>query len=166
MDGNPAPPESASAQVTVLNPATALTESASASTVRTGNAVTFTYKETNTGSDPLNGVTVTGSSCGPATLVSSTNSDTTLLDPGATWTFTCTETLTNTTTSPVIVTDNASVTGTDTADGNAGPAESASATVTVGNPATSLAESVSQAVVRSGTPSPSPTRRPTRAQTP
>ena len=104
--GAPATETSNQAVVTVTNPATTLTETASVSTVRTGGSVTFTYKEKNTGSDALSAVTVTGSSCGAATFVSSSDTVTTRLDPGATWTFTCTETLTNTTTSPVTITDN------------------------------------------------------------
>ncbi len=120
--------------------------------VRTGNPVTFTYKETNSGSDPLSGVTVTGSSCGSATFVSSSDGVTTVLDPGATWTFTCTETLSNSATTVKTVTDTASVTGTDTTDGNPGPAETAQASVTVLNPKTSLSETVSPGIVRTGKP--------------
>jgi hypothetical protein len=136
----------------VLNPETSLSETDSPTTVRTGNPVTFTYKETNTGSDPFSGVTVTGSSCGAATLVGSSDGNTTTLDPGATWTFTCTETLTNTGTTVKTVTDTASVTGTDTTDGYPGPAETAHASVMVLNPETSLSETASPSSVPVGTP--------------
>src|SRR6202034_278028 len=128
VDGLAAPPESNQAVVTVTNPTTSLTETVSGSPVRTGTSVTFTYKETNTGTDPLKWVAVSGSFCGTATFVSSTNSDTTDLDPGQTWTFTCSKVVTAT------VTDNASATGTATVDGLPAPPESASASVTVTNP--------------------------------
>ena len=51
-DGNPAPTETASASVKVINPATSLSETASASSVPVGTPVTFTYKETTP--DPRN----------------------------------------------------------------------------------------------------------------
>ena len=108
---------------------TQLSESASASTVTSGTAVTFTYQETNTGAAPITGVTVTGSSCGPATLDMSSDGNTTVLHPGATWTFTCTETLTNTGSTTVTVTDVATATG--TANGKAAPPETAQAKVKV-----------------------------------
>ena len=149
-DGQPAPPETASASVTVTNPMTTLSESADASLVRTGTSVTFTYLEKNTGVDPLTGVTVTGSSCGAATFVNSSDGVTTTLDPAATWTFTCTETLTDTGTSALTVTDNATAKGTDTVDNSAAPVETAKASVKVINPATSLTESASANTVRAG----------------
>ena len=151
-DGNPGPAETAQASVMVLNPATSLTETASPTLVRTGSPVTFTYKEKNTGSDPFSGVTVTGSSCGAATFVSSSDGNTTVLNPGATWTFTCTETLTNSSTTVKTVTDTASVTGTDVTDGNPGPSETAQASVTVLNPATLLTETANPTSVPVGTP--------------
>ena len=145
VDGLAAPTETASASVTVTNPTTSLTETVSASPVRTGTSVTFTYKETNTGTDALKSVTVTGSFCGAATFVSSSNGDTTLLDPGATWTFACSKVVT------AAVTDNATANDTDNVDGLAAPTETASASVTVTNPTTSLTETVSPAPVRTGT---------------
>ena len=153
VDGLAAPTETASASVTVTDPTTTLTETVGpASTVRTGTPVTFTYNETNTGSDPMSAVTVTGSFCGAASFVSSSDGDTTTLDPGATWTFTCTKTVTDTTSGPVTVTDNATATGTDTADGTAAPIETASASVTVTNPSTTLTETASPSSVTDGTP--------------
>jgi uncharacterized repeat protein (TIGR01451 family) len=108
---------------------TSLSESASAKTVNSGTSVTFTYNEKNTGTVPITSVTVTGSSCGPATFVTSSDSNTTTLDTGATWTFTCTETLTNTGTTTITVTDSATATG--MANGTAAPPETASASVKV-----------------------------------
>ena len=150
--GAPATEDSNAVAVTVTNPETSLAETASSSLVRTGTLVTFTYKETNTGSDKLSGVTVTGSFCGAATFTTSSNGDTTTLDPGATWTFTCSKVVTNSSSSVVTVTDNATVTGTDVVDGLPGPAETATASVKVINPATNLVETASAASVPVGTP--------------
>jgi len=115
--------------VTSLTVKTSLTEAPSASTVTSGTPVTFTYGESNTGTAPITNVTVTGSSCGQATLITSSDGNTTTLDPGATWTFTCTETLSNTGSSTITVTDTATATG--TANGAAAPPETAQAKVKV-----------------------------------
>jgi len=96
---------------------------ASAATVVSGTAVTFTYTETNTGTVPITGVTVTGSSCGPATFVSSSDGNTTTLDPGAIWIYTCTETLINTGTKTITVSDQGTATGTNAITGAAAPLE-------------------------------------------
>ena len=108
---------------------TMLSETASPTTVASGSPVTFTYVEKNTGTAPITDVTVTGSSCGPATFVSSSDGDTTTLDPGASWTFSCTEVPTNTGTATVTVTDAATATG--VANGVATAPETASAKVKV-----------------------------------
>ena len=108
---------------------TSLSETPSATTVTSGTPVTFTYDESNTGTAPITNVTVTGSSCGQATLITSSDGNTKTLDPGATWTFTCTETLSNTNSSTITVTDVATATG--TANGTAAPPETAQAKVKV-----------------------------------
>jgi uncharacterized repeat protein (TIGR01451 family) len=125
---------SASAVVTVtvsVPPATKLKESVNATIVNSGTLVTFTYKEKNIGKVGITGVTVTGSSCGPATFVSSSNLDSTTLDPGATWIFRCKEVVTNAGTATVTITDTATATGTDAVTGGAAPPETASASVQV-----------------------------------
>jgi hypothetical protein len=129
VDGKAAPPETASATVTLSHVATTLTESASTQTQGSWTTITFTYKETNTGSDPISGVKVTGSYCGTATFVSSSNGDTKTLDPGATWTYTCSKKVSSQENGPSSVTDNATATGTDTVTGQAAPPETASVTV-------------------------------------
>ena len=125
---------SASAVVTVtvsVPPATKLKESVNATIVNSGTLVTFTYKEKNIGKVGITGVTVTGSSCGPATFVSSSNLDSTTLDPGATWIFRCKEVVTNAGTATVTITDTATATGTDAVTGAPAPPETASASVQV-----------------------------------
>jgi len=115
--------------VTSLTVKTLLTVTTNAATVASGTPVTFTYKETNTGTAPITAVTVTGSTCSPSTPPVSSDGNTTTLDPGATWTYTCTETLTNTGSTTITVTDTAGATG--TANGTAAPAETAQTKVKV-----------------------------------
>jgi hypothetical protein len=138
-DSQAGPVENASASVTVINPSTSLTESASPTTGRAPLPVTFTYDETNNGTDPISSVAVSGSSCGSATYVSGDTNSNSFLDPGETWVYTCSETFS----SPGTFTDNATATGTDTVDSSAAPSEHASASVTVINPSTTLTESAS-----------------------
>ena len=109
-----APSVSASATIVVtapVIPATSLTESASATIENNEIPVTFTYQEKNTGTVGIVGVTVVGSFCGPASFVSSSDSNTAVLDPGATWTYTCTVTPDNTTAKTVTFVDNATANG-------------------------------------------------------
>jgi hypothetical protein len=139
VDSQAAPEETASAVVNVTSPSTTLTESASPNSGRTPLPVTFTYDETNTGTDPISGVTVSGSLCGSATYQSGDTNLNNVLDPGETWVFTCSMTFT----SPGFFTDSATATGTDNVDSQAAPDEHASANVLVTHPATSLTESAS-----------------------
>jgi len=141
-----APSIMASATIVVTAiPSTSLTETASAKVIANGTAVTFTYLEKNTGRIGISGVTVTGSLCGPATFVSSSDPSKTILDPGATWTFTCTITLTNSTTKIMKFVDKATATGTSVVSRDPAPTERAKATVKVkpGPPPCGIAVTVS-----------------------
>jgi hypothetical protein len=128
-------------------PSTKLTKTASAATVEKGGSVTYTYKETNDGTDPITLTSETDDHCSPVTAtlgsdgvhdVGDTNNNG-ILDPGETWTFTCTTTLTSTTT------NKATFVGTDNFNGQT-LTETATATVTVINPSTTLVKSVSATV--------------------
>jgi hypothetical protein len=141
-------------------PSTILTKTASPTTIRSGQSVTYTYRETNDGRDPLTNVSVTDDKCSP--LVRGTddpgNNDATL-SPGETWVFTCTQTIT---TANSTVTNTATGSGFDTglnktvtfcANPSSPPAntfcdqdERAQATVTIIHPATSLTQNASIAV--------------------
>ncbi|HXQ43585.1 MAG TPA: Ig-like domain repeat protein, partial [Acidimicrobiales bacterium] len=115
---------------TVVPPvSTVLTATASAAVVNNGTSVTFTYTEKNTGGVGITAVTVTGSACSPTTFVSSSDGTIATLDPGATWTYTCTTTLTNSTSKVIKVTDSVKATG--TAGGGPAPNETAKVTVKV-----------------------------------
>jgi hypothetical protein len=87
------PDETAAVTVTVITPSTNLVENAAIT-------VTFTYLETNDGDDPLTNPSVSDPGCvgagGTVTLQSKSggNQDD-ILDPGETWTFTCTVTTTS-----------------------------------------------------------------------
>jgi hypothetical protein len=128
-------------------PHTTLTKTASPTSVESGGSVTYTYKETNDGSDPIHLTSETDDHCTPVspTLGSETvhnlgdTNTNGILDPGETWTFTCTTTLTSTTT------NTATFVGTDTLSGLS-VTEKATATVTVIHPGTSLVKSVSATV--------------------
>ena len=129
--------------LTVGKVSTHLIEAASATTVPSGTSVTFTYTETNTGLDPIKNVTVAGSICGPATLVSSSDGNKVFLEPEAVWTFTCMATLTNTGKKTITVIDKATAMGTDNLTGKAAPREKAHVKVTVTIPVCGLAVTVS-----------------------
>jgi uncharacterized repeat protein (TIGR01451 family) len=127
-----APSVSATATIVVTPsspPQTQLSESASTDRQGYSTTVTFTYKEKNTGNVAITGVKVSGSYCGTATFVSSSDGDTSTLEPGATWTYTCSKTLSNKGSGSISVTDNATATGTDAVTGQAAPPETASVTV-------------------------------------
>jgi uncharacterized repeat protein (TIGR01451 family) len=113
--------DTASATVTITNvpPTITVDKSASASTVRTGSQVTYTYVVTTAGPESLVNVTVVDDKCSPVTFVrgdTDTGSD---LDPGESWTYTCTTALTSNTVNTATATgsddDGSTVTDTDTA---------------------------------------------------
>jgi hypothetical protein len=139
VDDLAAPVELASASVATHAPHTTLTESASPASGRAPLPVTFTYDETNDGSDSISNVSVSGSICGTATYQSGDVNTNGVLDPGETWVYTCQHTFATVGS----YTDMATADGMDVADGFAAPEESASASVTVAHPATDLAESAS-----------------------
>jgi uncharacterized repeat protein (TIGR01451 family) len=129
-----APDVSASATIVVQPvspPKTTLTETASTYTQGYSTTITFTYKEKNTGTVGITGVKVSGSYCGTATFVSSSDSSTKTLDPGATWTYTCSKTISNKGSGSISVTDNATATGNSAVTGQAAAPETAYVTVKV-----------------------------------
>jgi uncharacterized repeat protein (TIGR01451 family) len=82
-------------------------------TVEPGTEVTYTYEVKNTGNVPLSDVAVKdqvmGSdnvACEPVAYQSSDGNDDDILDPGETWTFTCTTVLQGTTTNQACVSAN------------------------------------------------------------
>ena len=121
-------PERATATVTVIHPETTLTKTASPTSGTAPLAVTYTYREKNTGDDPITGVALTDDKCAPvARGADDPGNNDNILDVGETWVFTCSTTLNETTTNVV------TATGTDSL-GGAVP-ERATATVVVTPPA-------------------------------
>lgn len=116
--------------VTATNPHTTLSVVAAPGAGRAPLAVTYTYAETNDGTDPIRDVAITDDGCAPLTPTGGDANANAVLDPGETWTFTCTRTFTE----PGTFTNRVSGTGTDTVDGLAAPLETAQATVTVQPP--------------------------------
>ena len=126
-DGLPAPEENAQATVTVINPHTTLTKTASPTDGRAPLTVTYTYRETNDGDDPISNVALTDDLCAPVVRgADDPGDDDNILEVGETWVFTCTMTHTTAGT----YTNHVTATGT-AADGLPAPEEYAQATVTV-----------------------------------
>lgn len=117
---------SANVSVTDAPPRVAVTKTPSKTTVAVGTPVTYTYKVTNPGVEPLVVVTVTDDKCSPVTRTGGDTDSDGHLDPGEEWIYTCTTTLTGTTVNTV------SVVAED--DEGTGVLETATARVEVTNP--------------------------------
>jgi hypothetical protein len=120
--------------ITWHNPHTTLLETSDLSHAGAPFTTTFTYAETNDGTDPIGNVSVGTSLCGTPTYVSGDGDNNAVLDPGETWVYSCTKTFTL----PGTYTDTTTATGTDTVDNLAAPTESASLTVTAYQPSAPL----------------------------
>ena len=128
----PVVPENATATVTALPPLTPATSLTVVATPATGTApltVTYTYTEKNTGNVAISNVTLTDLDgiCSPITFVSGDTNGNGMLDPGETWTFTCTHVFT----SGGSFTSHVNATGVVVGSGAAAPVEAASVTVGV-----------------------------------
>ena len=133
-------------KVEIIHPHTTLTKTASPTSGRSPLPVTYTYKETNDGDDPITGVTLTDNKCSPlARQPDAPGNNDNILGVGETWVFTCSMTLTATTTNVVTASGTAS-------DGLPAPAERAEATVTVIRPETTLTKTASPTSGRSPLP--------------
>jgi fimbrial isopeptide formation D2 family protein/uncharacterized repeat protein (TIGR01451 family) len=91
----------------------------------TGGPVTYTYVVTNTGDVELSNVSVSDDKCSPVDYVSGDTNDDELLDLSETWTFSCTTTLTETTTNVATATGH---------DGDTAVTDDDQATVTLADP--------------------------------
>ena len=110
--------DDATVTFTDVQPTINVDKSASASVVRTGRQVTYTYVVTTAGPESLEKVTVTDDKCSPVTFVSGDDGDGGL-EPGESWSYTCTTALTSSTVNTATATgsddDGNTVTDTDTA---------------------------------------------------
>ena len=93
------PRKSRTANVTFLvrdptAPAIQIDKTVSSSNINKGSSVTYTYKVTNPGNDPLSGIKVIDDTCSNVMFITGgdTNNDG-KLDPGETWTYECSMTL-------------------------------------------------------------------------
>jgi uncharacterized repeat protein (TIGR01451 family) len=79
------------AEVEVVTPAIQVTVTPSETLVYSGSLVTLTYEVTNTGNDPLNGITLTDPACSPLIrqFPDAVGDDDSTLAPGEIWTYTC-----------------------------------------------------------------------------
>jgi uncharacterized repeat protein (TIGR01451 family) len=97
------PPQSVPITVEVVKPAIAITKSANATTINSGQSVTYTYLVTNVGDTPLNTVTVSDNRCSPVTGPTGDTNNDQRLDTTETWSYACIQPLTITTTNTAIV---------------------------------------------------------------
>jgi uncharacterized repeat protein (TIGR01451 family) len=116
----------ASASVTVLKPAIAITKTAEPTQVYAGDEITYTYNVTNPGNTPLYNVSVSDNITSPVTYQSGDNGDN-KLDVGETWTFIANYTASGDEPSPLVNTATAS--GIDDLSQNVTAQASASVTV-------------------------------------
>ncbi|MDN4471957.1 DUF7507 domain-containing protein [Demequina zhanjiangensis] len=100
--------DDAEATVDVIDPAIAVDKTADPTVVSPGDEVTYSFEVTNPGNDPLSDVTIIDNKCSPLVPASGepnpgdTNGDG-LLDPGETWTYTCTTVVEDDVTNEVVV---------------------------------------------------------------
>lgn len=102
--GTPLPPDQAAATVDVITPAIRVEKTANPTTVLPGGLVLYTYIVTNPGDDPLSNVSLNDDKCAPVLYQGGDANGNGLLDPGETWTYTCTANPTEDTTNTVAAT--------------------------------------------------------------
>jgi hypothetical protein len=143
----------------ICEPSTKLSKSVDKSSIKSGESVTYSYVEENDGKDALTNVSVTDDKCSPLVRGADSpgNNDSTL-SPTEKWTFTCSTTLSATTTNTALATGfdallNKTVRWCNATDLATPPSgvfcdqdERAQATVTVINPSTVLTKTASAVV--------------------
>ena len=90
--------DTANVEITDVLPSIKVDKTAAASSVHSGDSVTYTYVVHNLGIEPLRDVAVTDDKCSPVTQTGGDTDEDELLDLTEVWTFTCTAKLTGTTT--------------------------------------------------------------------
>lgn len=84
---------SATVTFTDVLPVITVDKSAGAATVRTGSSVTYTYEVSTAGTESLTNVAVIDDKCSPVGFTGGDTDGDSQLDPGETWTYSCTTTL-------------------------------------------------------------------------
>ena len=121
-DGNTATDDD-TATVLVIKPSIEVDKSANVAAANVGQTVTYSYKVTNPGDDPLSDITVLDDKCAPVTRVDGDTDGDNKLDTTETWNYTCAQVAT----APGALTNVVVVTGTPTV----GPKVSDTDTVTI-----------------------------------
>ena len=101
----------ASASVSILRPAIAITKEANPTEAQEGDEITYTYEVTNPGNTPLSNVAVNDDRAGDATYQSGDTNNNDKLDVKETWIFTATYTVTEGDANPLV--NEATASGTD-----------------------------------------------------
>ncbi|MCB9176576.1 MAG: DUF11 domain-containing protein [Caldilineae bacterium] len=92
--GNPLAPDMAMAEVDVINPAIRVEKSADPAVTLSGGTVTYGYRVSNPGDDPLANVSLSDDTCSPVSGPTSGDGNSNgLLDPGEVWSYGCTTTV-------------------------------------------------------------------------
>jgi uncharacterized repeat protein (TIGR01451 family) len=129
--------DKATASVVIIHPSIALRKSASATTVHANDEpVTYSFVVSNTSDSPVGSVSVVDDKCKPLSAPTGDTNNNAKLDVGEFWTYTCTQTLSITTT------NTAKANGKDEL-GNAVTEKTATATVAVIKPAIAITKSAS-----------------------
>ena len=79
--------------VNVISPLISVDKTASATAVYRNETVVYTYEVQNPGDDPLSSVSVSDDKCSPVTRTGGDTNGNNKLDPGETWTYTCSTSL-------------------------------------------------------------------------
>jgi uncharacterized repeat protein (TIGR01451 family) len=136
--------DKATASVVIIHPSIALRKSASATTVHANDEpVTYSFVVSNTGDSPVGSLSVVDDKCKPLSAPTGDTNNNAKLDVGEFWTYTCTQTLSITTT------NTAKANGKDEI-GNAVTEKTATATVAVIKPAIAITKSASSTDVVQG----------------
>jgi uncharacterized repeat protein (TIGR01451 family) len=137
--------------VNVIDPGIQISKVADKTTILSGTSVTYTYKVTNTGDDPLSSVALQDDICGPAVYVSGDANSNSKLEKPEEWTYTCKQVLTDTKVNvkPNSVFNTVTATGRDSLEGMV-TSEKATASVVIIHPSIALRKSPSASTVHAG----------------
>jgi uncharacterized repeat protein (TIGR01451 family) len=137
--------------VDVINPGIQVSKVADKTTIHSGTSVTYTYKVTNTGDDPLLNVLLKDDICGPVVYISGDVNANSKLEKPEEWTYTCKQVLTDAKVNvePNIVLNTVTATGVDSLAGTVS-SDKATASVVIIHPSIALRKSASASTVHSG----------------
>ncbi len=134
--------------VDVINPGIHVTKKADKAVIVSGTSVTYTYKVTNTGDDPLSKISLQDDICGPAVYLSGDANSNSKLEKTEEWEYTCKQLLTDAKVNvqPNMVLNSVTATGLDSLAGTVS-SDKKTASVVIIHPSIALRKSASAATV-------------------